>query len=229
MENKIHSFGESYFEQGIGTVFKDGYHEQPFLDYWKGAIEYLIQRCKPKRVLEIGCAKGFLIQELQKRGIEAYGVDISEYALSQANPGIKPFLKRCQVPEERIPYPDGFFDLVISLETVEHLHHPEMAIIEISRLLKPKGFVFITTPSPGTEAATADVTHISVRHWQDWKKCFQQNRIRLERIFPWVWSPEVGRLGRITEPMRTIIRRIYYLIRETFFQKSHLYLLGQKE
>jgi cyclopropane fatty-acyl-phospholipid synthase-like methyltransferase len=50
-------------------------------------------------VLIAGCAYGFLVEELVKCGVDAYGLDISEYALSQASDNIKPRLVRGSVTE----------------------------------------------------------------------------------------------------------------------------------
>ena len=41
-----------------------------------------------KDILEICCAKGFLVEDLVNRGIDAFGVDVSAYAIGQANPAI---------------------------------------------------------------------------------------------------------------------------------------------
>jgi len=197
--------------------------------HWAGVIDFLIARSHPSRVLEIGCAKGFLVLELRERGIEAYGVDISEYALSQAPEEVQPFLSVLDVSEDPLPFEDARFDLVICLESIEHLAQPEHLISEISRVLKPEGNVFVATPSPGTEVARGDVTHINVRSFEAWKRCFRARGICLTRLDPWRWQGDKGRLGWLWKPLRTQIRTILYPI--LFFlrpARSHLYLLGSK-
>ncbi len=37
----------------------------------------------PKKVLDVGCAKGFLVEAVRPRGVEAFGNDISEYAMGE--------------------------------------------------------------------------------------------------------------------------------------------------
>jgi len=59
--------------------------------------------------LEIGCGCGILVDELRRQGAEAYGIDISEYAMSEA---CSEFVAQADARE--IPFPDGRFDLVHS-------------------------------------------------------------------------------------------------------------------
>ncbi len=64
---------------------------------------------KVETVLDVGCAKGFLVRDLRKSGIHAYGIDVSEYALSDANPEIKPYLQCMRVQDLR---PGERYDIV---------------------------------------------------------------------------------------------------------------------
>ncbi|MDD9370982.1 MAG: methyltransferase domain-containing protein, partial [Acidimicrobiales bacterium] len=45
----------------------------------------IVRQLAPARVLDAGCAKGFLVQQLRARGVEAFGIDISEYAISEVD------------------------------------------------------------------------------------------------------------------------------------------------
>lgn len=222
------AFDADYFEKGTGTLFKKGYHKQMIVDYWKPVLNYILKLYRPERVLEVGCAKGFLIEELRSRGITAYGVDVSKYAISEAASEIKPFLKQCDVSNASLPYPEEFFDLILSFETLEHLTHPEKALAEMSRVLKKSGRIFISTPSPGTEVATADRTHVNVRSWRNWASSFNRYGIHLNRIHPWMWNPDIGRLGSFPEPWRTEIRKIIYTFLKILDMKLHIYGFGQK-
>lgn len=46
-----------------------------------------------RSVLDVGCAKGFLVRALRDLGIEAYGADVSEYAIGSAERTVRPFLR----------------------------------------------------------------------------------------------------------------------------------------
>ena len=56
-------------------------------DYWMvffhGIADHIVRSLRPRRVLDAGCAKGFLVEALWERGVEAYGIDISEYAIGE--------------------------------------------------------------------------------------------------------------------------------------------------
>jgi 2-polyprenyl-3-methyl-5-hydroxy-6-metoxy-1,4-benzoquinol methylase len=69
--------------------------------------------------LEIGCAKGFVVEDLRGFGVDAYGLDISEYAISQASESIKPFLTVGDARSDLSQYTNKQFDIVFSLRFME--------------------------------------------------------------------------------------------------------------
>ena len=74
-----------------------------------------------QRILDIGCGKGYLLHEFTRAvpGVEVAGIDISQYAIANAKEEVKPFLRVGSAAE--LPYPDGHFDLVVSLTTFHNL------------------------------------------------------------------------------------------------------------
>jgi SAM-dependent methyltransferase len=52
-----------------------------------------------KTVLDVGCAKGFLVKALRNLGLQAYGVDISEYAIGKAESGMREYLRVMKVQD----------------------------------------------------------------------------------------------------------------------------------
>jgi len=66
----------------------------------------LMDRLKPnqyvgKKTLEIACAKGYIVEEWRKLGIDAWGIDISQYAIDEASEEVKPaFIRRRHVRTE---------------------------------------------------------------------------------------------------------------------------------
>ena len=80
------------------------------------------------RVLDIGCAKGFLMQDMIQviPGIEIFGLDISEYALTQATDKVQTCV--VQGTAQHLPFNDDAFDLVLSINTLHNL--PRDACIE---------------------------------------------------------------------------------------------------
>ena len=93
------------------------------------------------RILDVGCGKGFLLHELKKLLPEAEiaGFDISKHGLASARDEVKPYLFEYRA-QDRYPYGDGQFDLVISLATLHNLKLFELqaAVQEIERVGKNK-------------------------------------------------------------------------------------------
>ena len=85
-------------------------------------------------VLDVGCAKGYLVAELRRRGIEAYGVDWSPYAIAGADPDVRQHLS-CAAAHD-LPYPRGHFALAVTFDVLEHmdLAYARTALPEIGRI-----------------------------------------------------------------------------------------------
>ncbi len=95
------------------------------------------------RVLDVGCAKGFLVKDLMQvcPGLEVFGVDVSRYALDHCEPEVVGRLHLGSADD--LPFPDNSFQAVISLNTVHNLERPDCirALREMQRLAPGKGFV----------------------------------------------------------------------------------------
>jgi ubiquinone/menaquinone biosynthesis C-methylase UbiE len=135
-------YGELYFD-GPRTYGYGGYH---YDGRWIPVAEDMVRHfgLKPgDRVLDVGCAKGFLVKDLLKvcPGLEAFGLDISEYALMKCEPEVVGRLHLGNAT--RLPFPDKSFNAVISLNTVHNLERTELitALREIERLAPRRGFV----------------------------------------------------------------------------------------
>lgn len=127
-------------EYGYGGYFYDG--------RWKPVAKKLIEHYGLKsgqRVLDIGCGKGFLLHEIKSLvpELEARGLDISRYALEHAQEEVKPFLDLGSAC--KLPYPDNYFDLVISLNTLHYLYvfELEQALKEIERVKSGKSYIVV--------------------------------------------------------------------------------------
>ena len=96
---------------------------------------------KGDKVLDVGCAKGYLVRDLLEQGIDAYGIDISRYALKKADRIVKKRLKYGNAM--KINYKNNFFDAVISINSIHNLKKENCikALKEIKRVSKSKCFV----------------------------------------------------------------------------------------
>lgn len=119
-------FGRDYFDgdrqYGYGGYRYDGRWVQLARDL---AAHYGLKA--GDRVLDVGCAKGFLAYDFTQvvPGLEVAGVDVSAYAIEHAKEEVKSAL---QVADARaLPFPDQSFDLVVSINTLHNLRLPELA------------------------------------------------------------------------------------------------------
>lgn len=162
-----HVYNAEYYHNGCGPI---PYEEPEYWNQFFGRIaDKIIATLHPKTVLDAGCAMGYLVTALRDRGVEAYGVDISEYAISMVRDDIKPY---CYVGSLTENLPEGLpqtFDLVITIEVLEHLTE-ENGKIAISKLCQYSDtIIFTSTPNDFTEP-----THINVQQREYWARLFAE-------------------------------------------------------
>jgi SAM-dependent methyltransferase len=111
----------------------------------KSILNILQKMRKSGRLLEIGCATGFLLDEARKVGWDVSGVELSAWAVkyAQDNLGIT-YIFEGVLEDAR--YPGNYFDAVILKDTIEHLPDPRAELIEIRRILKSDGVICVNTP-----------------------------------------------------------------------------------
>lgn len=94
------------------------------------------------RVLDLGCGRGGVVEELHGQAGRVIGVDVDWLSLAEHRLASLP---RAAARAEALPFPTGSFDLVCCSWVLEHLPHPERALREVARVLAPGGrFVFLT-------------------------------------------------------------------------------------
>jgi len=135
-------FGELYFdgprEFGYGGYRYDG--------RWIPVARDIVQHFGLKagnRILDVGCAKGFLVKDLMSvcPGLEVFGLDVSEYALKHCERDVVGRLHLGSATS--LPFPDASFDAVISINTLHNLEEDGVvtALREIQRLSRGKAFI----------------------------------------------------------------------------------------
>ncbi|MEM2351978.1 MAG: class I SAM-dependent methyltransferase [Thermoproteota archaeon] len=165
---------------------KDYYQHGHYpLDRYRWTIETFIPNCSGKRILEVGCGDGGVIQLLRPLNNEVFGVDISETAIARCQEkGIKAFL--LDVSSEPLPFEDDFFDVVICLETLEHLTNPYYALMEMRRVLKNKGKLICSVPNPWTGHP---YLYPGLFEFKYFRKFLLQCGFQITRVEPWEWAP----------------------------------------
>ena len=138
-------FGREFFDgdrnHGYGGFNYMSRFWQPviptFKEYWNLSSN--------SSLLDVGCAKAFMLHDLAELipGIKVKGVDISEYAIENAIPDMKPHVEVANAIN--LPFKDGSFDVVISINTIHNLEREECgkALQEIERVGRGKSFITV--------------------------------------------------------------------------------------
>lgn len=104
-----------------------------------------IKNTENTRVLDFGCGSGYFIGELQNKIPNSYGIDMSDEAIDFGkSKGVK---NLSVLKENKIDFPNNYFDYVFSMDVLEHLEDEKWAIEEISRVLKVNGKFVIMVPA----------------------------------------------------------------------------------
>ncbi len=133
-------FGMEYFDgdrmYGYGGYRYDG--------RWQPVAKDIVAHfgLKPgDKVLDVGAAKGFLVKDLMAEGIDAYGLDISEYALMTCEPDVigRLHLGTC----EKLPFPDNSFAAAVSINCIHNQDRDGVirSLKELQRVTGGKAFV----------------------------------------------------------------------------------------
>jgi hypothetical protein len=163
-----------YFENGVQKRISGytSYHWRP--EY----VLPLANKIKEKygylgKVLDYGCAKGYLVKALRLLSVEAYGYDISEYAIQTADPKVKEY---CSTT-----FPTEKFDMVIAKDVLEHVPKDvlDIELKKIYDVLDPDWSTFIAIVPLGDNDVfrireyELDKTHVNKEDEQWWIERFE--------------------------------------------------------
>lgn len=201
-------FDGYYFAHGCGRPYA---RDAEWQAHFGGIADAIVRELQPASVLDVGCAIGLLVEALRVRGVEAYGVDVSEYAISQVHPSIRDFCRLGVATE-------GFgrrYDLIVCIEVLEHLP-PEQAQAAIANFCRHADAVlFSSSPFDYVE-----LTHFNVQPPHYWARLFAQQGfyrdVDLDAGFLTPWAACYRRRG---EPIAAVVadyeRRHWLMLQES--------------
>lgn len=149
-------YGSFYYRHDCGIPYERNEH---WLGFFDRIAESFVREFHPTSVLDAGCAMGFLVECLRKRGVDASGIDVSEYAISQVHPSVA---KHCWVASLTEPLP-GRYDLISCIEVLEHIPPAETDTVIANLCAATDRLVLSTSPKDYGEA-----THLNVRQPEEW-------------------------------------------------------------
>ena len=170
-------FGFDYFD-GDRNHGYGGFSYNP--KFWQPVIPTIVENYKigsSSTVLDVGCAKGFFLYDLKLAflGINIAGIDLSEYAIANSIPEIKPYLQVGNAT--KLPFEDNCFDFVISINTIHNLNRQDCAIAlqEIERVTKGNSFITVDAYRNDEEKARMEawnLTALTMMSVDEWKQFF---------------------------------------------------------
>jgi hypothetical protein len=159
-EPSVALFDRYYYAHDCGRPYQ---RDEAWLEFFDRVARRIAEDIQPQTVLDAGCAWGFLVESLRRLGIEAYGLDVSEYAIQQVHPDVRPY---CWVGSILDPLPQAY-DLIVSIEVLEHMPRfdSEMAVVNICN--HADEVLFSSSPTDYQEA-----THFNVHSPDYWVRLF---------------------------------------------------------
>ncbi len=149
-----------YYAHDCGRPYR---RDEVWLTFFAKVAEYIDVDLHPATVLDAGCAMGFLVEKLRERGVEAYGIDTSEYAIQNVHESVRDF---CQVGSVTVPF-SQHYDLIVSVEVLEHLSAAQARETIVNFCQHTEQVLFSSTPLDYREA-----THINVHPPEYWAELF---------------------------------------------------------
>jgi len=140
--------GERFTPECEREIWYEHYHRYALAAHW----------CANSRTLDAACGEGYGSALLAQAGATVEGVDVSEQAIGHAKrryghlPGLGFQVADCS----HLPYADDEFDRVVSFETLEHLAEQDQLLAEFRRVLKPGGFLVLSSPDKAVYSDAQD-------------------------------------------------------------------------
>ncbi|MCW8926571.1 MAG: class I SAM-dependent methyltransferase [Xanthomonadales bacterium] len=138
MSGPLEFTGERFTPECVREIWYEHYHRYALAARW----------CDGKRTLDAACGEGYGSAVLAKSGAKVDGVDISERVIAHARQqyGDIEQLDFHVADCTDLPFADSEFDRVVSFETLEHLATHDELLTEFKRVLKPDGFLVLSSP-----------------------------------------------------------------------------------
>lgn len=188
-------FDARYYATGCGIPYE---RNATWLAFFGGIADRIVSDIRPRTVLDAGCAMGFLVEALRARGVQAWGVDISEYAISQVHQSVRDF---CRVGSIADPF-DRRYDLIVCIEVLEHMPAAEGTRAVANLCAHTDDVLFSSSPNDFTEA-----THINVQPPEYWVEHFARHGLfhdlDFDASFITAWAMRFTRSDR---PVHRLVR-----------------------
>lgn len=188
-------FDAHYYATGCGMPYR---RDEAWIAFFGGVAGRVVAEIGPGSALDAGCAIGLLVEQLRERGVDAEGVDISDYAIGQAHESVRDYVRVGSVAE-----PFGRrYDLIVCIEVLEHMPPAEAERAVANFCAHTDDVLFSSSPHDYQEA-----THFNVRPPEHWAYLFAQHGFYRDVDFDASFlTPWAVRFRRRSEPPARIVR-----------------------
>lgn len=181
-------YDRDYFERGamLGISGYTNYSWMPEMTL--RMAHHLIQQLpihQSDTVLDFGCAKGFLVQALRILDVEAYGMDVSEYAISEVPRGLESVCRLSKHPSDISAF-DKHFNWLLSKDVFEHMTEAELSDL-LTAAKKCVSKMFVVVPLGKKDGSgfiipqyDQDVTHVTIKPAEWWRNLFSDHGFFVE-------------------------------------------------
>ena len=183
-----------YFAHSCGRPYQ---RDEEWLRFFDLIAERICTDIRPTMVLDAGCAMGFLVEALRRRGVQAFGIDISQYAIENVHSEIQQY---CWIGSVTEPFPQRY-DLIVCIEVLEHLPRTEGEIALRNLCRHTDDIIFSSSPIDFKEA-----THLNVQPPEYWAELFA--REGLFRDFDFDGSIITRWAARFKRPSLSVVQVI---------------------
>jgi SAM-dependent methyltransferase len=199
-------FDQYYYSTSCGRPYQ---RDTEWLNFFGGIAEKIKLEINPSSVLDAGCAFGFLVEKMREIGIDANGVDISEYAISNVHDAIKPY---CKVGSLTNPLIQNY-DLIVCIEVLEHMQKDQSEISIKNLCAASDDILFSSTPFDYKET-----THWNVQPPDYWSEQFAKHGFFRDINFDCSFiTPWAVRYRKRNEPISRLIKeyeQAFWLLRK---------------
>jgi len=164
--------------------------------------------------LENGCGVGMYVEQLASRTREVVGMEYDYERAEQAARVNKAYsnVKLLNAAGERLPFPNGAFDLILSHEVLEHVQDDRAAVEEMVRVLRLGGRIVLFVPNRGYPFETHGIYWKGKYYFGNKPLVNYLPRRLRDRLAPHVRVYTRGELGKLFSrlPVRIVQRRIIF-------------------
>lgn len=138
--------GEDFYRSQYHEFQKDEILYEVRIDIFKRYLQ-IINRFFPKRgkLIDVGCSMGYFMDLARTDGWEVKGVEISDYAVQHACNILRLDVAKANLKDAH--FEKNLFDVATMWNVLEHLYDPRTNLIELNRILKKGGYLFMRLPN----------------------------------------------------------------------------------